>query len=142
MALNILKLLASLVALHALFWILIALAYPRWFNAEFYQHKGDGVSRARGGLTLGAQIRLWSCIIGTVMIAVFASEAFLWWMPEAWGSYSEEGESLSVKYYLRGLSGLLSVGLFPLLTQRAEEIFEADQRIAAEERWRARQRDL
>lgn len=142
MALAILKALTSLVALHALFWIVMALAYPRRFNAAFWQYEGDGASRARRDGTLGTRLRFWSCILGTVVIGVFASEAFHWWLPEARGSYDNEGDFKSLKNFLRGLSGLLSLGLFPLLTRRADEIHEVDQRIAAEELLRARLRDL
>lgn len=126
MALAILKAATSLIALHALFWIMMALTHPRRFNAAFWQYEGDGVSRARGDGTLGTRLRLWSCILGTVVIGVFASEAFLWWMPETWGRYEDEGDFKSLKNLLRGVFGLFSLPMFPLLTRHAGEIFEGD----------------
>jgi hypothetical protein len=142
MAFAILKAATSLVALHALFWIILALTHPRRFNVAFWQFEGDGVSRARGVGTLGTRLRFWSCILGTVVIAFFASDAFLWWMPETWGSFSEEGEFQSVKNFLRAGFGFFSLPMFPLLTRHADEIYEADQRAEAEGRLRARLRDL
>ncbi|NBB51210.1 hypothetical protein GVN24_23285 [Rhizobium sp. CRIBSB] len=142
MALVILKAATSLIALHALFWIVMAWVHPRWFNAAFWQYEGDGVSRARGDGTLGTRLRFWSCILGTVVIGVFASEAFLWWMPQAWGSYSEGGEFQSLKNVIRAGFGFLSLLMFPLLTRHADEIYASDQRTAAEELSRERLRDF